>query len=648
MDRFNEAYQNGELNIYFLDRLERKVGFLPNDLLDVYFEEAKKMSILGVDSAEEEKTFFHILSYTQDILLDLAVHLGNTHKIKMIPSIVYKNRKKYPINTLHDFYVAVAEAAKEIDLPLKEGINDKIVHKKAYPSAISAALPQTMYNIDKWVDTTRDIYNEAKTIGLSKAFDKVTANWDAMEKLNFKSFLSFYQEGAQSKYKIAQFGKHNIDENTIQFPEGLKAKLPTAPAAPAAPKPKEDGNDARAKIEEQRYKIISRLNAAEKLLYSLDGQFFAGNGQEEMLRMLQDLKRKVQTSNKMTVESSLFVDYIYRVGNMFNVAGKDKAAGFFYKIAQEATGEPVEAVPPTEEVSAEPAATTDEPGAEAVQLEGDPSSMDSEVADPSMGNETEAVIKEFIGNLEEGVSDIDLDDFEKLGFIVEGQEMMAPAPQPPPRDLEVREDELGSLTPELDKLKRGDPEGIADLGRNPDDAIDAALNDVTIDDVVRRLGILSAFFKKREVPKQLAIVDLMMDRLGIGSFFPSLGESTRSALESNSYVSTRIEDILSKLQGSLISEDAEALFDSVLDPVTPETAELANNLKKNQDVEDRRKAMRRQKETAKLDAESERPEQVAELAEPAVVENQAPVITNDRQTLPEPRPAPAPQALPRI
>lgn len=639
MNKFEEAYQNGEINSYFLDHLERKIDLLPDDLLDVYFEEAKNMSALGINSNEEQKTFFHILSHAQDILLDLAVHLDNTHKIKMIPAIIYKNRKKYPVNTLHDFYVAVEKAAKEIGLPLKEEINDKIAYKKAYPSAVSDALPQTIYNIDKWVDTTKDIYNEAKTLGLSKAFDKVTADWDVMERLNFKSFLSFYQEGAQSKYKIAQFGRHSIDENAIQIPEGLKARLPTAPVVPQ--KPKVDVNDARTKIEDQRSKIISRLNAAEKLLYSLDGQFFAGNDQEEMLRMLQDLKRKVQTSNKMTVESSLFVDYIYRAGNIFNVAGKDKAAGFFYKIAQETTGEPVAAVAPAEEVPAEPVAETDEPGDEAVQLEEDPAA-DPAMADPAMGNETEAAIKEFIGNLEEGVSDIDLDDFKKLsGFIVEAQDMMAPAPQLPARDLEVIEDEV----PEVEKLKRPPPTEVSDLGRNPDDAIDAALNDVTIDDVVRRLEILSAFFKKREVPKQLAIVDLMMDRLGIGSFFPSLGESTRSALESNSYVSTRIEDILSKLQGSLVSEDAEALFDAALGPATPETAELAENLKKNQEEEDRRKAVRRQKETAKLDAESERPEQAVELAEPAVVEKQTPVIT-DRQALPAP--SPTPQALPRV
>src|SRR5690606_28672195 len=170
-----------------------------------------------------------------------------------------------------------------------------------------------------------------------------------------------------------------------------------------------------------------------------------------------------------------------------------------------------------------------------------------------------------------------------------------------------------------------------DLGSNPDDAIDAALNDVTIDDVVRRLEILSAFFKKREVAKQLAIVDLMMDRLGIGSFFPSVGASTRSALESNSYVSTRIEDMLSKLQGSLASNDADQLFDNTTGPTTPEAINLANNLQRNEDEETKRKDLRKQREMARDEAAAQKPEQAAELAGPAAVEPQAPVVNRRPQ-----------------
>ena len=53
----------------------------------------------------------------------------------------------------------------------------------------------------------------------------------------------------------------------------------------------------------------------------MDGQLFAGDDQEFMLKLLQDLKRKVQTANKIRLRSSLFEDYIYRTANFLLVHG---------------------------------------------------------------------------------------------------------------------------------------------------------------------------------------------------------------------------------------------------------------------------------------------------------------------------------------
>jgi hypothetical protein len=43
----------------------------------------------------------------------------------------------------------------------------------------------------------------------------------------------------------------------------------------------------------------------------------------------------------------------------------------------------------------------------------------------------------------------------------------------------------------------------------------------------------------------------MMDKLNISAFFPSLAEASSKSLESNQYALTRVEDILSKLRGSV-------------------------------------------------------------------------------------------------
>ena len=54
----------------------------------------------------------------------------------------------------------------------------------------------------------------------------------------------------------------------------------------------------------------------------------------------------------------------------------------------------------------------------------------------------------------------------------------------------------------------------------------------------------------------------MLNKLGISGFFPALAEATRSALESNQYCQTRVEEILSKLI-SATDERGLSEFDSL-------------------------------------------------------------------------------------
>lgn len=93
-------------------------------------------------------------------------------------------------------------------------------------------------------------------------------------------------------------------------------------------------------------------------------------------------------------------------------------------------------------------------------------------------------------------------------------------------------------------------------GDTTQDAIDKAFADIKVSDIVKRLQGLARLFKNREIARQLSIIDLMLDKLGIAGLFPQLAEATRSALESNQYSSVRIEEILSKLM-SVVDESGK-------------------------------------------------------------------------------------------
>jgi hypothetical protein len=117
--------------------------------------------------------------------------------------------------------------------------------------------------------------------------------------------------------------------------------------------------------------------------------------------------------------------------------------------------------------------------------------------------------------------------------VISGPKPMDKPVAKPGSDIEVSEKDTGPEHKDFDAL------------------IDAAFATLKVADIVRQLDDLSRIFKNREIARRLSIVDMMMDKLGLSSFFPSLAEATRSALESNQYCLTRIEEVRSRIGGAL-------------------------------------------------------------------------------------------------
>jgi hypothetical protein len=186
------------------------------------------------------------------------------------------------------------------------------------------------------------------------------------------------------------------------------------------------------------------------------------------------------------------------------------------------------------------------------------------------------------------------DDTDNL-IVVEAQEAAPKVPPPaePPATedpLEVKENELGD--------KPG-ANAATPAAKDFDNMIDAAFANLTVADVVAKLEDLAKIFKTREIPRQLSVVDMMLDSLGLAAFFPSLSEATNKALESNNYISTRVEDILSKLRGTMETKDIDLQGGNTVEK--PEIAAIKNKLQTDQDKEKSRKEMRKQQENAEMD-----------------------------------------------
>ena len=152
---------------------------------------------------------------------------------------------------------------------------------------------------------------------------------------------------------------------------------------------------------------------------------------------------------------------------------------------------------------------------------------------------------------------------------------------------EIREDQNIKIDPEQ--------------ARDFDQMIGAAFTNLKASDVVLKLEDLAKVFKTREIPRQLAIVDMMLDSLGLAAYFPSLSEATNKALESNNYISTRIDDILAKLQGSLKTKELDLTGDNDPRVLSQEALALKEKLKLQEEKDRQKKKMRKEQADKELE-----------------------------------------------
>lgn len=543
---------------FLIDKLKERVEFIEKNASDSEKKEMltelhdtfQTMDSAGVSNENDYRDFFYIMAHVPKMAKDSGL---SKNQIAEASHIVFENRAEFPINTVYNFYKAV-EAAVET------------IKKEAYPQGFEGNYIKSPHNLTKWVQAMREIY-AFKTRGLDhkEAFKKVTERWNPMEKKDFKHWLDFYESNSHLSYKLAenQPGRVYYDFGGGIAPiGGMETPRARVPMAPMHEEMHEDMQQQQQKQEESPLsekvrQLIGRLNSAEKIYTSNDFQKLLGPEHEAWLATLHQLKRKIQTSplkNASTVD-----DLIERFGNQLRAKGMHKTASTLLKIAQPALG-----------MGGDP-------------MGGDPMGglpMDASPAGNDDKNDPEAAMDEFLKGM--GVRpDKDREKFEKhekQQYEKEQEEsgslnMGSPAPPraaPPPVGEgvapmvdDVNDAEIVVSEDDYDLYKQAQigappeptpPKPEKSPLANPDDVgdnkIEEALKDITLTDVINKLEGLTQLYKNRPLARELTIVDLMMQQLGIASYFPNMAEATKSALDSNQYVLTRIEDILAKLRGA--------------------------------------------------------------------------------------------------
>lgn len=519
----------------------------------------------------------------------------------------------------------------------ESGINYDKFNRKAYPNNDPYINIPGQHDTKKWLEVVKTVYyKERNGMGRIPAIRQATQGWNIMETYDFLNWLRFYESGDHMKYKFAQLWYENgapgyflhVKPDPIQDKEpeisGNDIDMVRDSAASEL-----SSTEKKSIIEKQRNKIVGRLDSAEKLMRSHEGQLFAGKEFEALLDAIYQLKKRVQMVNKVSTSIRLYEDMIVRQANILVRDGFVKAADVLYKVAQANNPPPAGTGTKTDTpLAPNPPAP---PGQGSGSAGGLPSVGPGMPQNPPESAPNNA-IDDFLDNLETGkitskedaqandsleIDDcIDVCNSEDDLLVTEAQVVpidepitdtpapaplnpatvkAPPTPRAPPKPakpgmdeepLEVTEEDIPK-----DNAAPGAPSGFT--GK-----IDAVLAGVTVADVVSELEDLAKVFKTREIPRRLGLADMMLDSLGLASFFPSLSEATNKALESNNYISTRVEDILSKLRGALTTKDVDLKGEA---PDRPEVAGIKNKLQSDEDKEKSRKQMRKDQENSELE-----------------------------------------------
>jgi len=589
------------------------------------------------------------------------------------------------------------ETGQEIDLKkfrrleeLLKGLpapEDEILDQRiAYPNIDYIRVPGQR-DTQKWIDTAKSLYQQEKQ-GQSRnnAINQVTNGWDEPEKYDFVNWLKFYESGDYVKYKFAQTYYVN------DFMPGYTLPIDKDPIRPSEKSIDfsrdqvvaniNDNAEKSALIEKQRFKLISRLDSVEKLLRSDSGQLLAGTEFENLIDAIYSLKKKVNLLNKKSSSLKTYQDMIIREANVLDKNGYLKAAFVLHKIAQTmplppppappsqgsgnvgglpSTGpgmvppgnktptnppppSPTQpAPPPAPAPPAPPSSPPSDNKPEPLPAPGTPPTPAKAVA-PTKDNKPEA-IKQFLNNLEtsnvtdEQKSDDVLEVIDNDVLEVNDSDLFAaaqdvPAPMTSPENIApvppVAAPSKAKPTNENISVEIPLPEK-----KNIDNVFDSALDSVTIEDVVSYLEDSLKIFQTRELPRRLSFADIMLDKLGLSSLFPSLSEATNKALESNNYILTRLEEIVSKLRGTMKSKDID------LGPgEAPQTNEQAAQIKKKLENANEQDKMKKQMRKDLEDQALQEQTQMKETPEIEIEEEPAPLPPAPAPVAPAPPPAP--------
>lgn len=527
------------INNFLKSKINNKLKKSSKKYRSYIFKEAYMMDKFGVN---DEKSLIRFHYASQYVPMFVKQICGEYDKKVMSSLLSYV--MNYNINSSNDIREKVA----------KYFSNFPII-KKSYPNYGEDIIPKK-YDMNKWRTALNDIIIKERLYGNSfDVTNQVIKDWSSMdEKMDFKNWAKDQKQGIGKLYRTALFEEKPME---MQYIPGLTSR----------PK-KSQINIVNEKSRDEvvKQKVLGRINSIKKILSTKDGPHLLGKDYSKIMKSILDLEGDILGIRT----SSMIEDVLIRTAGYLEKENcDDTIVDFIKKTAQMPSlndmspdiGQPQEN---------EESESSDE-GKKALdtfieRLRGYP------VSDMNP-DKIKDNFEEIVDNLEKKLSWYDINTKEVVGLeniaeyifkiakivkFTKRNEKVKTAQEAldePPAEPVATENEV------VDKVDNTVDDTENHLSNKTKAEVDDLFANIKLSDVISRLEALSKVFQNREIARQLSIIDLMLDSLGLSGFFPSLAEATRSALESNQYCQTRVEEILSRLVSS-VNDQGDSLIDT--------------------------------------------------------------------------------------
>jgi hypothetical protein len=237
--------------------------------------------------------------------------------------IDHKNNKDYNLKNLVDHRLLVHKwLCEQLD-------------KRAYPNISGKQNKEETNDIEKWVDTLKNIYASIhkKEMDRNMALNHFTADWDNDEKQKFSNWMRYYESGTTEKYNVKNASTNLLKEGFHGVPQSWMTPADRAGDINMTTQRPVQKSEREMNIERASM-IKTQIHSRLRALRNLVDKYNSALPHQNLDAVYNEMNTLDRSIARLNVKASM-QDVLIRSANRMRKIGFNEGAEFLIKVAAE-------------------------------------------------------------------------------------------------------------------------------------------------------------------------------------------------------------------------------------------------------------------------------------------------------------------------